>query len=333
MQRWLNKFDKWLVVSPKKKEDAQRQADYLIESLVTKLKEDNNVTYRNYHIGGSFALGTSIRKTESTPLDIDVHFYVTPSKDYDASNLRRLFSRKIREIYPTKEGEDFEVKESPVKITFSGSGLKLDVVPVVPCNLPKDRLQHIRRGYDKKWGYLPRPGNKRKYTSAFSQTKWARYMIDNASESIRPDRMIRVMKWWSKQHNPKKKANSFFIQCRVLRAYEKKNISNNWSEALLQMFQFFDNWSVFENETDSKEDPRYNYFFNKGNRVYTLDPIDNRNNLTESWTMETLKRFRNKAKESHEHLKGAINDYNAGDKESAIYSLEKIFGSQFSEAL
>ena len=332
MQSWLNKFDKWLKVSPKKKEDAQRQADYLIESLVAKLEDDDNVKYRNYHIGGSFALGTSIRKTESTPLDIDVHFYVTPSKDYDASNLRRLFSRKIREIYPTKEGEDFEVKESPVKITFSGSGLKLDVVPIVPCNLPKDRLQYIRKGYKEKWGYLPRPENKRKYTSSFSQTKWARHMINNASGSIKPDRMIRVMKWWSKQHNPKKKVNSFFIQCRVLRAYEMKNISNNWSKALLQMFQFFNTWDDFEN-TDPKEDPRYSYFHRKGHRVFTLDPIDKRNNLTEFWKMETLKRFRNKTQESHEYLKDAINDHNTGDRESAIQSLEKIFGSQFSETL
>ena len=331
MQSWLNKFDKWLKVTPEKRKDARRQADYLIKRLVAKLEEDDNVKYRNYHIGGSFALETSIRRTESTPLDIDVHFYVTPSNDYGARNLRRLFSRKMKEIYPTKDGEDFEVKESPVKMTFSGSGLKLDVVPVVPCNLSKDRSQYIRKGYNEKWGYLPRPENKRKYTSSFSQTKWAKHMINNAPGSIRPDRMIRVMKWWSKQHNPKK-VNSFFIQCNVLRAYESGNISGNWSEALLQIFQSFGDWKNFE-DTYLKKSPVYSYFYSKRQQVFSLDPIDDRNNLAESWSLETLKNFKNKARESYEYLENAINDYNAGDKESAIHSLEKIFGSHFSNAL
>ena len=75
----------------------------------------------------------SYEKTSDDPIDADVVFYVS-GHNLDLETLQGLNDRildALTEAYPTKQVEDFEIQRRAATIVFVGTGLSVDIVPVV----------------------------------------------------------------------------------------------------------------------------------------------------------------------------------------------------------
>lgn len=116
-----------------KRSEYHQQVDRLIDTLRKHLLRKANITITKIVKAGSFAKYTILRKTSTDPVDVDVVFYVSGA-DITVDTLTTLNSA-IYDIligmYPTKAVEDFEIQRKAATVTFVGSGLSVDIVPVI----------------------------------------------------------------------------------------------------------------------------------------------------------------------------------------------------------
>lgn len=130
----LRYFDANIVRLPgDKRREYHAQVDRLIAELSKTLPGKATITITAVVKAGSFAKHTILRKTNDDPVDVDVVFYVKALKP-DQETLAALTDdiyALLTDIYPTKSVEDFELQRKAAKITFVGSGLSVDIVPVI----------------------------------------------------------------------------------------------------------------------------------------------------------------------------------------------------------
>jgi len=110
-----------------------QQVDRLISELSKKLKDQNKITITKVVKAGSFAKFTILRQTTEDPVDVDVVFYIS-GRDVDhetLSSLNQLIFDALITLYPNKSVEDFEIQRKAATVTFVGSGLSVDIVPVI----------------------------------------------------------------------------------------------------------------------------------------------------------------------------------------------------------
>lgn len=119
-----------------KRSEYHQQVDRLIEHLRVKIKEHTAFRITRVVKAGSFAKYTILRKTSEDPLDVDVVFYLE-GEDVDQETYESL-SEQIYEFliaaYPTKAVDHFTIQKRAATVVFTGSGLSVDVVPVIAKN-------------------------------------------------------------------------------------------------------------------------------------------------------------------------------------------------------
>ncbi|MGP1665442.1 MAG: SMODS domain-containing nucleotidyltransferase, partial [Rhodanobacter sp.] len=129
--RW---YDSNVLRLPADKRTAyHRQVDRLVTELGRALKQQHKITIRRVVKAGSFAKYTILRATSEDPVDVDVVFYVA-GDDVDGQTLEglnQLIYDALIVIYPNKAVEDFEIQRKAATVTFVGSGLSVDIVPVL----------------------------------------------------------------------------------------------------------------------------------------------------------------------------------------------------------
>jgi len=116
-----------------KRTEYHGQVDRLIDELRKRVRDKTEIKITKVVKAGSFAKFTILRKTAYDPVDVDVVFYIS-GKDVTKETLDSL-SQTIYEllikIYPTKSVEDFEIQRKAATVTFVGTGLSVDIVPVI----------------------------------------------------------------------------------------------------------------------------------------------------------------------------------------------------------
>ena len=103
---------------------------------------------------GSTAKHTAIRRRRGEGSDADVAAYVRAASvggtDVDEADLLEWLRDRCIEVYgKTKDAEDFVISEHAVGITLRGTGLKIDVAPVLYEGEPDDRGYLITRQGDR----------------------------------------------------------------------------------------------------------------------------------------------------------------------------------------
>ena len=116
-----------------KRKEYHEQVDRLVTELCKSLRNRTEVKITKVVKAGSFAKYTILRKTSVDPVDVDVVVYIA-DKDADQETLQSL-NDTIYELlikqYPTKSVEDFEIQRKAATVTFAGTGLSVDIVPVI----------------------------------------------------------------------------------------------------------------------------------------------------------------------------------------------------------
>lgn len=130
----LRYFDSEVLrLSREKRTEYHAQVDRLIKALLASVKENTKIEITDVVKAGSFAKFTILRKTTEDPVDVDLVFYIC-GKSVDNETRESLSSQiydLLVDLYPNKEVEDFEIQKKAATVTFKGTGLAVDIVPVI----------------------------------------------------------------------------------------------------------------------------------------------------------------------------------------------------------
>jgi tRNA nucleotidyltransferase (CCA-adding enzyme) len=116
-----------------KRTEYHAQVDRLITELCKHVRNDSGIKITKVVKAGSFAKFTILRRTSVDPVDVDVVFYIS-GRDITRDTLKSindLIYNLLIKIYPTKAVEDFEIQRKAATVAFVGTGLSVDIVPVI----------------------------------------------------------------------------------------------------------------------------------------------------------------------------------------------------------
>jgi tRNA nucleotidyltransferase (CCA-adding enzyme) len=132
---------------------------------------------------GSVAKGTALK----TINDMDVAVYVKAGEvPADERQLLVWLAERLRAAYTQKASEDFTIRQHCVTILFHGTGLNVDVVPV------------LYDGEDDDIGYLiAKDTGARIRTSVTQHLKFVRTRKD--AQPLHFAQTVRLLKWWVRQ--------------------------------------------------------------------------------------------------------------------------------------
>lgn len=253
-----------------KRKEYHAQVDRLITELCKSVRDKTEIKITKVTKAGSFAKYTILRKTVSDPVDVDVVFYIA-GRDATKETLDSLSATiydLLIKIYPTKSVEDFEIQRKAATVKFVGSGLSVDIVPVIE--------DATRAGYG--WQYDIHDGSKIQ-TCAPCQIQFVR---DRKNQDGDFRTLVRMAKKWRNyaEIKPLKSFAIELIMAHVLATQGKGgSIEQRFRNFLLYVAQsgLKDQISFPENTAPfgSFSDP-----------VVILDPVYSLNNVT-SRVLET----------------------------------------------
>src|SRR4051812_21709978 len=114
---------------PKEDADEYRgQARRLRERLESYLGEHPDFTLKKMLVSGSLAKGTALRSLN----DIDVACYISGADaPHDVKSLLDYLAERLRKAFPNFSPDQVQPKTYSVTVSFRGSGLDVDVVPIL----------------------------------------------------------------------------------------------------------------------------------------------------------------------------------------------------------
>ncbi len=146
--------DRKVNVAPKDAADRRRQVNHLRTRLEAHIAAHPDYDLVKLRASGSTAKRTAIRRRRGEGSDADVAAYVRATSVGGTSapeaGLLDWLRDRCAEVYgATKDAEDFHVSDHAVAITMRGTGLKIDVAPVLYEGEPDDRGHLITRQGDR----------------------------------------------------------------------------------------------------------------------------------------------------------------------------------------
>ena len=175
---------------------------------------------------GSVAKGTALR----TINDMDVAVYVTAGKaPQDEKKLIAWLTERLQKAYgDTLKPEQFSPQHHCVTVSFKGSGLDVDVVPVLYEGGADDR------------GYLiTEDTGDRVLTSIPLHLKFTRTRKEAHKRHYR--QMVRLVKWWAgiqKNERDNFRFKSFMIELLLAHLFDNGLDGSDYPEALFAFFSY-----------------------------------------------------------------------------------------------
>ena len=277
-----------------KRKEYHRQVDFLVDKLSEDLRDEIEVRITKTVKAGSFAKFTILRKTTEDPVDVDVVFYIS-DRSVDQETLESLndsIHELLIRLYPNKDVGDFEIQRKATTVSFVGSGLNVDVVPVIQ---DEDRP-------DYGWQFDLEDGSTVQ-TCAPCQIQFVR---DRKDKDKHFRTLVRLAKKW-RNHAELKPLKSFAIELILAYVLDQEgsegSIEQRFRRFLLYMaqsglkdvIQFPENTGPI----DCFDDP-----------VVILDPVQSDNNVAARITESERQQIVNAASEAWEtaHFASVEND-------------------------
>lgn len=289
------------------------QVKALRERLEEKIADDPSFDLVKMLHAGSVAKGTALR----TVNDLDVAVYVkagsAPKTD---AELQPWLAERLREANPSMAADQFTPEEHCVKVTFKGSGLDVDVVPVLYEGDPND------------CGYLVRKNSgQRVMTSIPRHLDFIRARKKRYGDDFK--QLIRLVKWW-KNVETKSDADfrfkSFMIELLWSHLADGGLALEDYPEALERFFTYIVKTELRERiaftdyYTTSKLPDR------TGNAIEVFDPVNPENNVAINYTTEGRARIVGAAGRALDVLGEARYATTKGDE---VECWQDVLGSSF----
>jgi tRNA nucleotidyltransferase (CCA-adding enzyme) len=246
-----------------KRKEYHAQVDRLITELCKSVRDKTEIKITKVVKAGSFAKYTILRKTAVDPVDVDVVFYIAgrEASRETLGSLNDLIYALLIKIYPNKSVEDFEIQRKAATVTFVGTGLSVDIVPVIE--------DLSRPGYG--WQFDIHDGSKI-HTCAPCQIKFVQDR-KNRDKDFRT--LVRLAKKWRNQAEIRP-LKSFTIELILAHVLDKQG-PNGTIEQRFRNFLLYIAQSGLKDEIRFPENtPPFTTFTDP---VVILDPVYSLNNV------------------------------------------------------
>jgi len=239
---------------------------------------------------GSVAKGTAL----STINDMDVAVYVKEaSAPADLPQLLSWLVARLREAYPTLEADQFVQQQHCVTVTFRGSGLDVDVVPVL-----------YEGAADNIGSLITKDTGDRVLTSVSLHLEFIR---SRRATYGRPfTEVIRLAKWWVRQRkrlDPDFRFKSFLVELLCAHLVDTGQIDlSDYSVALEQFFAYVVKTGLqqriaFDDGYAIGELPA-----RTGDAIEAFDPVNPVNNVARRYSIADRSVMVNAAQEAFDAL-------------------------------
>lgn len=246
-----------------KRKEYHAQVDRLVAELSRRVRDQTEIKITKVVKAGSFAKFTILKKTAVDPVDVDVVFYIS-GRSVDRETLQTLndtIYNLLLKVYPTKAVEDFQIQRKAATVTFVGSGLSVDIVPVIE--------DEDRQGYG--WQYDLQDGS-RMQTCAPCQIQFVRNRkaVDKDFRTL-----VRMAKKW-RNYAELKPLKSFIIELLMAYVLDQEGASGS-IEQRFRRFLLYVAQSELRDVVSFPENTGAVGVFS--DPVVILDPVCNFNNV------------------------------------------------------
>ena len=298
---------------PKDKADEYRaQVSRLRDKLEGYLAEHPDFALRKMLLSGSLAKGTSLR----TLNDIDVAVYISGSDaPHDLRALLDYLATRLRKAFPNFTDDQVKPQTYSVTVSFRGTGLDVDIVPVMYSGDPQWRGNLISQDDG---SFLE--------TSIPLHLQFARKR--KLAQPVHFAQVVRLVKFWArrtKQERDGFRFKSFMIEMILAHLCDQGVDFSDYPEALQAFFTYIARSGlreriVFEDHYRASSVPAMS------DRVQIIDPINAGNNVARLYASEQADAIVDAALDAGDAIDAALA---APTKELTLYYWQKVFGSSF----
>lgn len=312
-QREIAAFAQDKVNLPKEKADEYRaQARRLREKIDGYLGEHPDFTLKKMLLSGSLAKGTALRSLN----DIDVACYISGADaPTDVSKLLEYLAERLRKAFPNFSPDQVQPQTYSVTVSFRGSGLDVDVVPILYSGDPQ-------------WyGNLVSQDD-----GTFLKTSIPLH-LEFASKRKRCQekhfaQVVRLVKFWArrvKAENPNFRFKSFMIEMVLAKLCDDGLDFSDYPEALQHFF-------TYVARTNFRERIVFSDYYNPStagslsDEVQILDPVNAQNNVARLYTAANADAVVDAALDAGDAIDAALA---APNKQLTVAYWQKVFGPSF----
>jgi tRNA nucleotidyltransferase (CCA-adding enzyme) len=298
---------------PKEKADEHRaQARRLRERLEGYLTGHPDFTLKKMLLSGSLAKGTALRFLN----DIDVACYISGADaPSDVAGLLNYLAERLRKAFPNFSPDQVKPQTYSVTVSFRGSGLDVDVVPILYQGDPQwfgnlvsqDDGSFLETNIPFHLEFIRK--RKEKHDGHFSQVaRLAKYWVHNI-----------------KRENEKFRFKSFMVELILAHLSDQGHDFSDYPEALQHFFTYIAKTSLRERIvfSDYYKPATVGSF---SEPVQIIDPVNAKNNVSRLYTGDQANAIVNAALDAGDAIDAALA---APTKEETIYYWRKMFGPSF----
>lgn len=298
---------------PKEKADQYRaQARGLRERLESYISDHPDFTLKKMILSGSLAKGTALR----TLNDIDVACYISGADaPKDVKSLIDYLTEKLRKAYPNFSPDQVKPQTYSVTVSFKGSGLDVDVVPILYYGDPN-------------WcGNLVSQSD-----GSFLETSIPRHIEFIRKRKQKQEthfaQVVRLAKYWVKYMKAEKSGfrfKSFMVELIMCKLIDDGKDFSDYPEALQHFFTYLASSDLNElvSFTDYYDKSKLDTFTE---RVRIIDPVNSKNNAAKLYTSVEAEAIVEAAIDAGDAIDAALA---ATTKERTTYYWQKVFGPSF----
>ena len=298
---------------PKEKADEYRaQARRLREKLQGYVDEHPDFTLRKMLLSGSLAKGTALR----TLNDIDVACYISGADaPHSVSALLTYLAERLRKAFPNFSPDQVQPQTYSVTVSFRGSGLDVDVVPI------------LYDGDPQWYGNLVSQDD-----GSFLKTSIPLH-LEFASKRKKAQekhfaQVVRLVKFWArrmKQERDGFRFKSFMIEMILAKLCDDGLDFSDYPEALQHFFTYV-----------ARSDLRQRIVFSDcyapstvgplNDWVQIIDPVNSENNVARLYTQANADAIVDAVMDAGDAIDAALS---APTKQLTVAYWQKVFGSTF----
>jgi tRNA nucleotidyltransferase (CCA-adding enzyme) len=257
-----------------KQEHAQRyreQVSYLRDHLDRYISEHPDIGLVKMLLSGSLAKGTALR----TINDVDVAMYVKgEGAPQELAKLLEWLVEKLRNTFPQILSQNIRIDGPCVVISFQGTGIDVDVAPILYEGDPEWR------------GYLwDRMTGKRTLTSIPLHLEFIRKRKE--SQPTHFAQVIRLLKWWvdqRRQDTPGFDFRSFLVELIMAKLADAGNQFDDYHEGLVYFFSYIQRTGLRDRISFSDNYPASKLPAKRVDAVEIFDPVNHENNVASDMT-------------------------------------------------
>lgn len=298
---------------PKDKADEYRaQARRLRERLEGYLNEHPDFTLKKMLLSGSLAKGTALRSLN----DIDVGCYISGADaPADVAALLEYLAERLRKAFPNFSPDQVKPQTYSVTVSFRGSGLDVDVVPILYDGDPQ-------------WygNLVSQDDGSFLKTSIPLHLEFTRKR--KAAQETHFAQVAQLVKFWArniKREREDFRFKSFMIEMILSHLCDHGLDFADYPEALQHFFTYVARSNMREKIvfTDCYPASRVGAF---SEPVQIIDPVNEKNNVSRLYTAAQADAIVDAALDAGDAIDSALA---APTKQETVYYWQKVFGSSF----